>query len=193
MRQKVITIVILSMVLALFLPLSAIAQDKPDNYVVFKMGVYNPTGELDDDDFDGKENAELMFGHYFNPNFALEGGIGIFINEWKEDPVEIDIDTLMLLLTAKGIYPMEKFEIFGGGGIGVYKGQMDIYGIPLLDYSEEDTVFGFHIMIGASYDITQNWYLALEAKHHWTQEADFAGFETDLNGYAITLDIGRRF
>ena len=95
MRQKVITIVILSMVLALFLPLSAIAQDKPDNYVVIKMGVYNPTGELDDDDFDGKENAELMFGHYFNPNFALEGGIGIFINEWKEDPVEIDIDTLM--------------------------------------------------------------------------------------------------
>lgn len=193
MRQKVKTIVILSLVLALFLPLSAIAQDKPDSYVVVKMGEYSPTGELDDDDYDGKENAELMFGHYFSPNFALEGGVGIFNNTWKEASVEIDVDTLTVQLTAKGIYPMEKFEFFGGGGIGLYRGRMDIYGIPSYDFSEEDIVLGFHIMVGSSYDITQNWYLALEAKHHWTEEAEFEDIETDLNGYAITLGIGRRF
>lgn len=200
MKQKVIIIVVLCIMLASFFPLSVMAQDKPDNYVVARMGKYNTTGDLDDYDFKGKENAELMFGHYFSPNFVLEGGFGVIINEWKEAGVEIDIDGLSLLLTAKGVYPMEKFEFFGGGGIGLYKGQMDIYGIPLFHYSEEETVFGFHIMIGASYDITQNWYLALEAKHHWTQEADykadlptFPGVKTDLNGYGITLGIGWRF
>ena len=200
MRQKIITIVILSMVFALFLPLSAIAQDKPDKYIVVRMGKYSPTGELDDYDFKGKENAEFMFGHHFSPNFVLEGGFVVFINEFKQAGVEVDIDGLALLLTAKGVYPMEKFEFFGGGGIGLYQGQMDIYGIPSFDYSEEETVFGFHIMIGASYDITQNWYLALEAKHHWTQEADykadlptFPGVKMDLNGFGITFGIGWRF
>lgn len=56
---------------------SATAQEDL-NYFVIKAGIYSPTGDLDDADFDSGFDGEVVVGHYIQPNFCIEGAVGYF-------------------------------------------------------------------------------------------------------------------
>jgi hypothetical protein len=110
-----------------------------------------------------------------------------------------------LTLTAKGIYPINNIEIYGGAGIGIYiwKADFDASQAGAVSDSDDDdgAEFGFHVMAGVNFNISDNLFLGIEAKHIWTGEVtaefELAGSdleeETDLNGFTITGLIGFRF
>ncbi len=185
--------------------------DNP-NYVTFKGGIYSP--ESDDlEDFDTGFNVEIALGHYFHRNFALELGVGYFETEasfsgfdpilgvWSEKD---EITAIPLTLTAKGVYPTQYVDLFGGVGIGLYfvHGEADLSSSAFgsLSFDDDDTVFGFHLGAGANFNITENIFFGIEGKYLWAEaefEESFLGvpfeLDADLEGFTVTGNIGFRF
>jgi opacity protein-like surface antigen len=210
MKHKVLCTSVLIAAFLFFFPYSVFGQDS-SNYFMVKAGLYSPTGDLDDDDFDDGFNGELSFGHYFSPHCSLEGAIGYITTDMSETepgfpPINIDVDILAvpLTLTAKGIYPINNIEFYGGAGIGIYLWKAELDGSAgAVSDSDDDggAEFGFHIMAGVNFNISDNLFLGIEAKHIWTGEVtaefELVGFpveeEADLNGFTITGLIGFRF
>lgn len=70
-----------------------------------------------------------------------------------------------------------------------------------LSISDQDTVLGFHLLIGLNVDIGNRTFFGLEWKNLWTEEAKISDtvlgvpieLEGDLNGYTITGNLGFRF
>ncbi len=185
--------------------------DNP-NYVTFKGGIYSP--ESDDlEDFDTGFNVEISLGHYFHPNFALELGIGYFetdatfsgfdpiLGSWREKD---EITAIPLTLTAKGVYPTQYVDLFGGVGIGLYfvRGEADLStsAFGSLSFDDDDIVFGFHLGAGANFNITERLFFGIEGKYLWAG-AEFEHtvmgipieLDADLDGYTVTGTIGFRF
>lgn len=210
MKRKVLFTSVLIVAFFLFIPFSVFGQDS-SNYFMVKAGFYSPTGDLDDDDFDDGFNGELVFGHYFSPNFSLEGAIGYITTDMSETepavpPININVDIweVPLTLTAKGIYPINNMEFYGGAGIGIYIWKADFDASQgAVSESDDDggAEFGFHVMAGVNFNISDKLFLGIEAKHIWTGEVtaefELAGTdleeEGDLNGFTITGLIGFRF
>jgi hypothetical protein len=71
MKRVVLITLVLSVSLVFLSSFSAMAQDKKF-YMAVKAGIYEPTGDLDDADFDSDFNGEVAFGVYPIPNLALE-------------------------------------------------------------------------------------------------------------------------
>jgi hypothetical protein len=106
----------------------------PSNYVVLKGGLYSPSDDFDVDtthfNHDDGYVAEIAFGHYFMPMFALEAGVGYF--ESKASPAVPVGDTkfkvIPLTLTGKVLFPIGPFEPYGEFGIGGYIAEADVSG-----------------------------------------------------------------
>jgi len=217
MKHTALTISALIISAIFFLPLSAMGQDTP-YYFVIKAGVYSPSDDLDDDDFDTGFNGEIALGYYFNPNFAMEGGIGYFQTEASFRRVypsigparqDVDIVVVPVTVTAKGIIPFQDFECYGGGGIGFYFANAEnniMFDSLSLSDSDEDSsaVFGYHLLMGINFNITKNVFFGIEGKHFWTKDAQFKStffappgvpvrITTNLNGYTITGNFGIRY
>ena len=225
MKRLISTIFTLLFPMFFFLPFSALGQDKPKtwiyghNYIAAKAGAYFPTGDLDDLDFDTGFNGEIVYGYRFNPNFALEGGVGYFqsnseVSGTITDPVigtvtgtvDMDLWTVPVTVTAKGIYPIDNVELFAGAGIGLYFVNLDldasgtISGGALgtisgtISTDDDDTIFGGHILAGANVNITPNVFIGIEGKYIITDEAEFFGVKfSELDGFILTGNIGIRF
>lgn len=211
MTRKCLIILPLSM-LIFFMPFSAMGGvvDKP-SYFTLKGGIYSPQSN-DLEEFDTGFNGELSFGYYFHRNFALEIGVGYFqtqasfigfdpiLGVWSE---EDKITTVPLTLTAKGVYPTQYVDVFGGAGIGLYfaSGESDLLiGAFPFSFDDSDTVFGFHLGLGANFSITENVFFGIEGKYLWAGakfEEDILGIpvdlDADLDGYTVTANIGFRF
>ena len=176
--------------------------EMPKNYWQLKLGAYTPTGDLDDAKFERSANIEIVYGRYILPNFAIEGGLCLFHAEGgdSEEAAKLFIDRDMVskgaLITPKYIHSMGKGELSIGGGIGIYNPTLEVYtegpGGSEDDINESDTIIGYHLLGNAAYNFTPFWFLAGEFKYIW-QEAEFANTEIDLNGYAVTLNIGLRY
>lgn len=170
------------------MPFSSFGQDLP-NCFALKGGIYSPTGDLDDADYDTGFNGEIAYGRYFNPNFAMEIGAGYFKTDTSLsgfDPLvlgsfreEDEIEVIPLTLTGKGIYPSENFELFAEFGIGVYfadfEGVLPSSTLGTLRIDDDDTVFGVILGVGVSYNITSKAYLGIEAKYLATDDVEIKG------------------
>lgn len=198
--------------LALFLmsPFDVYGQESP-NYVAVKGGIYTPTDDLED--LDTGFSGEVVFGHYFSPNFALEGGIGYFETDGTETDFEpgigtitikTDVSVIPIFLIAKGFLPIQIGELYIGGGIGIGFADIDIdVNSPLgpASVSDSDTVFGLELLAGANFNITDNWFFGVEGKYIITSDASISGTlfgfdfddEGNANGYIITGVVGFRF
>ncbi|MDH3975551.1 MAG: porin family protein [Deltaproteobacteria bacterium] len=193
MNQKILSVFIICTALVIWNPLSTLGQEKAPNYATLKIGQYSPTGDLDDLGFDSKVDLELLFGHYFNENFALEAGIGIFGSDREEGDLNVYFTAFALpVLTAKAVLPKKRFEFYGGGGIGYYQAKYD-YNYFAIDIEESDTAFGYHVVAGFSYDFTPYWYLGLEGKQIWTDDFDFKVVKIDGDGRTLTFNVGLRW
>jgi outer membrane protein W len=194
---------LVALVVTCLLPLSAEAQG--GNYFVFKGGIYDPDSN-DLKGFDTGFNGELAFGHYFTRNLAVELGVGYFQTSNKESVFvpgfgefedKADLDVLPLTVALKGIIPVDKFELYGIGGIGAYI----VWAEERLNtpfgrarFSDTDTVFGGFLGAGVNYNVTPSVYLGLEGKYLWTSKVDMK-YETEfkLDGWIATFNLGFRF
>ena len=214
MRPKIFAFSALTIVLLCFLPFSAVGQDNL-NYFALKGGIYSPTGDLDDFNFDTAFNGEIAYGRYFNPNFALEIGAGYFKSDASlsgVDPIfggsyreDDEIRVIPFILSGKGIYPSGNFELYGEIGIGIYlanfEGVLTHTVLGTLRVDDDDTVFGVNLGVGANYNITEKIFIGVEGKYILTTDAEFQGaalgipfkIESDLNGFIFTGNLGFRF
>ena len=214
MRPKIIFVSVLSFTLIWFLALPVFGQDSP-NYFALKGGIYSPTGDLDDANYDNGFNGEIAYGRYFSPHFAMEIGAGYFKSDTSLsgfDPLflgsfqeEDEIKVIPLTVTGKGIYRTGNFELFGEFGLGVYfadfEGVLTTSTLGTIRLDDSDSVFGVILGIGATYNITTNAFLGIEAKYLATGDAEFKGIAMgipitvggDLNGIIVTANLGFRF
>jgi outer membrane protein W len=214
-----------ALIVILFLPLSVIAQTTGappagsppreaqgasvniPNYFAVKAGAYFPEDKWDVLDLgvfeyslDTGFNGDLVFGHYFNKNWALEFGIGYFYTSGDDTlgttRSKADMDVMPVTLAVKGIIPVDKWEIYGIGGIGAYFVWADekLNGIK---FSDDDILFGGFLGAGVSYNITPQAFLGLEGKYLWTDKSSFsdAGWRAKqkLDGWIATFNVGFRF
>lgn len=197
------------------------------NYAVLKLGAYSPqansTAQLDNgttlSGFEGSGSdfaGEIAVGRRFLPNFAAEFGIGRFSTDLKaqilgditkdiwDTPMEIKATSLTA--TGKGILPLGRGNLFAGAGFGVYFASMDVTartgdpGHPTLSASDDDTAYGFHLVGGGEYDVTETIFVGGELKYLWGT-AKFSGsvgsasgtFDAKLDGFFSTVNVGYRF
>jgi hypothetical protein len=183
--------------------LPAFGQDRP-NYVAFKAGSYTPTGDLDD--LDSGFAGEVVFGHYYSPTLALEGGIGHFDTDGSFTEfipffglvdAKIDVSVTTISLSVKGLHPIEIGELYLGVGLGIGLVDVDVdvsTGLGPVSDSDDDTSFGFQILAGASFNITEKCFLGVEGKYYVTvDEPEIFGIEADADGFIITGVLGFRF
>lgn len=213
MKFSKVFISALCFILICFAHISAMAE-KDSNYTIVKAGIYNPTGDLDDNfNFDVGFNGEIALGHYFSQNIAVEIGIGYFRTRATDSRIafapgfgtislkaEGDIKVYPVTLTSKFLFPIENFELFGLAGVGLYytKVNADIQ-TNLGNFSDDDkdTVFGFHIGGGSNLNVTNEIFVGVEGKYLFTKEGEVSlfgePFKSDLNGFTVTANIGSRF
>lgn len=203
------------MVLFVFFNGISLAQDRKHlNYVRLSSGFYQPTGGLDDSGYDTGGDLAVFFGRYFGKHLILEGGLGFLFTEKDivgSKPaagVYIEEDTVGVLsvtLTAKGIYPIGRFELYGGGGIGGYfvnlNAEVTASNLGNVDTDGDDAVFGFHAVGGFNFNITERFLLGAEIKYLWTDDIEISKQISDipiqlqgnLNGYSVNITFGFRF
>jgi len=206
------------LILTILLPLYVSAQNNKF-YIAAKPGIYSPqTNDLED--FDTGFTGEIALGLKFNKYASVELGSGYFQTKGEQSEAgfvngysysaqaDEKIGVVPVTLTLKGIYPINKWEIYALGGIGLYfvSGDLDldmrINGYPFsASFSDRDTIFGGHLGLGFHYNITPRFFIGAETKYLWTGEAKlkdtFYGVPVEakfnINGIAAMAVIGVRF
>jgi outer membrane protein W len=213
MKRNMPFILMALTVVIMLMPLCAFGQDYSD-YFVLKLGKYTPTGDLDDAGIESGFNGELGFTNYFSKNFSYEFGVGYFKTDDTFTSIipiigqvsENDKSTVLpIFLTLKGHITFKIVEFYGGVGVGWYFAMIDIdINTPIgsLSFSDADNVFGLHFLAGINFNITEKWFLGIEAKKFTTGDFNFfdtdlgildLDFDTNLDGYTISGQIGFRF
>ena len=112
----------------------------------------------------------------------------------------MDIDVLPVTLSLKGILPVDRWEFYGIGGIGVYFlwGELkDTYtfgaGGGSTTVNETDTKFGAHLGLGVNYNITPKIFIGAEGKYIWTSETTIEDTAFRMDGIIGTAVLGFRF
>jgi opacity protein-like surface antigen len=98
-----------------------------------------------------------------------------------------------VVLTAKLIYPGRRIQLYLGGGAGHYWVMEGIFiSLPVVGgyFEIEDTIWGFHAVAGASYDLFRWLYLGLEGKY--VILLNFLD-TSNITGWALNIGIGVRF
>ena len=170
----------------------------PSNYVVLKGGLYSPSDDFDlhgqhfniDDGF----VAEIAYGHYFMPMFALELGAGYF--ESKASAAvpagETKFKVVPLTVTGKVLFPMGPFEPYGEFGIGGYITETDVSGTVREALDSTESVFGLHAGAGVNFNITPAIFLGVEGRYLWAKPS-WGGTDIKLDGFTVTGNLGFRF
>jgi len=190
------------------LPSYVIAAD--NNYITLKPGIYSPQSNSLKH-FDTGFNGEIAFGHRFNPNVAIEAGIGHFNTEATfRYPFRANIhyNVVPITLSGKLIWPADKWEFFGVGGLGAYIISMDTKVSGTINswsgrasFKDADTVFGAHLGLGCQYNITPKLFVGAEGKYLWARPARLRdhtrGITFDarprMDGVLATAVMGFRF
>lgn len=177
------TVFILGIVLIFLMPLAALAQDHLNTLNV-KAGAYFPTGDLEDADFGTGFSGEVSYGRYLHPNFVTEFGVGYL----RSEDTSADVWAVPLTVTLKGVYPVNGVELFAGAGAGFYIVEAEVD-----SETDDDSVWGGHVVAGANVDINPTLFVGVEGKYIFTDEADFFGEKVNLNGFTLTANFGIRF
>ncbi len=195
MTRRFALAAVLAVLFSVFVLFPAHAKPLPSNSVTLKLGGYFPQ-HSDLDEFDSGFNGEISLGHLVAPGFAIEGGLGYF--ETK-GPVltslgmaDEKITVMPLTLSLKGQMFFQQFEPYVEAGIGVYFIDDEISIAGMGSESEDDAPVGFHLGLGANYNVTPAVFLGLEGKYLWVKMDTF-GADVRLDGITLTGNIGFRF
>ena len=211
--KRVILITFVLSVSLIFLSSSPAMGKEKKRYVAVKAGVYEPTGDLDDADFDSGFNGEVAIGVY-STNLALEAGVGYFESEasysfFASDPdlgsINVDeddeVEVVPVTVTLKAVIPADIFELYLGGGAGWYFANFDgkaiasgvSLGTPITgraSFDDDDAVFGGHAVVGGIVDIGEAFFFGVEGKYIWTEEAKAEGnVRVNADGMSVRVPI----
>ncbi len=198
MSRRLAASAFLAALFSVFATIPAHAKPLSSNYATLKLGGYFPQ-HSDLDNFDSGFNGEISLGHLVAPGFAVEGGIGYF--ETKGDffsPVvggSEKFKVVPLTLSLKGQTFFQQFEPYIEAGIGVYFIKDELSGTVLgnpVSESDDDTQVGFHLGLGANYNVTRQVFVGLEGRYLWLKTDTF-GVDVRLDGITLTGNIGFRF
>ena len=213
MRRFLVPLLLLGLLIA---PAAVLAADSP-NYVTLKLGMYQPGSKtLGTDDppadlkFKSGFNGELAVGHKFMPNLAAELGVGMFSTKAGDfttyegggivEKASIKVDVIPITLNLKGIYPIDKLDLYALGGVGLYRTKAKVDGIVdsvAVSESKTKNAFGFQLGVGADYNFMPNVFAGLEFKYLWAKpKFTFSNgdeYKAKIDGMQITANIGYRF
>jgi len=143
------------------------------------------------------QNESGQFGGFFsggyraNPYVALEID-GLSSYQRLDTPPTISSSEGRSRLTTSGvggvvkfILPLNKIELYAGGGVGAYHTSLRTKDNPFKSDEEHDTDFGYQGLVGADYFVTRNFSIGLEYRR-LKVEADLdptiAGGKIDAGG-----------
>ena len=192
--------------------------DSKSNYVALKGGIYTPTSN-DLKGFSTGFNSEVAVGHYFNKYLASELSVGYFQSSISQagsgsvgdtsfnGSAGMDLWAVPVTVAVKGLYPIQNFEPYVMGGVGVYFANAKFNysgsfssggstGTASGSSTANSTTFGGFLGAGANYNIDKNWYIGVEGKYLLTRPT-FSFYGVDLkasmDGWQVTGNIGYRF
>ena len=197
MKTAYALFLVLAVAMIGFVPSVSLAEN-PTNYMVLKGGLYPPSKDFDDGaahfELDDGFVAEIAFGHYIMPMFALELGAGYF--ESKASPAvppgEVKFKVVPVTLTGKVLLPLGPVEPYGEFGIGGYISKAEISGTFSNFTGSTESVFGLHAGAGVNFNITNNIFLGAEGRYLWAKPS-WGGTDIKLDGFTVTADLGFRF
>lgn len=195
---------------------TAIAGEKNpyNNSVQGKLGVYTPTGDVDDANYGNGGIFGITYSRYLTDHFILEAGWDGFATDLDVDGSNSSAGTYSqenvlfasgLAITIKAEYPVGPVDFSGGAGIGLYGvglvSEIRTENFGTFDKEEYDTVIGGHIAAGANFNITSRFFLGIEGTYHITDDIEInevvAGvpvtYEGDMNGFTVAMTGGFRF
>jgi opacity protein-like surface antigen len=170
-RKYGVLILVLGMVVA-FAGVAGAAQ--PENYMAFRFGVATPAGDLED--FDAGPYVEVAFGHYFNPNFALEASIG---GTLFSSPNDYDYEVYPFQVNAKGILPLDNAQLYAMFGLGFYHTYYEFV-------DNSNTLFGYDLGVGGLVKLSDTVSLGAELKYFAVEEADWGA---EVEGTTFTANF----
>lgn len=186
-----------------------------NNYGQVKVGMFQPSGDMDDADYDNGGEVSIVYGRYLNRYLVLEAGFDVFgsdqktiygsnsrVGDYSQDNTLVAVAGLV---TLKGEFSAGPVDLFCGVGGGIYSVTLssDIDSWHDRDRSTEDSdgVFGVHVVAGANYNINERFFVGIEGKYRWTGDVDIhetvssipIDYSGDLSGYTVTFNGGIRF
>jgi opacity protein-like surface antigen len=183
MSRRLACAAVLAVFCSVFSLLPAHAKPLSPNSVTLKLGGYFPQ-HSDLDDFDSGANVGISLEHRVAPGFAVEGGLGYF--KTKNDSAA-EFEVVPLTLSLKGQTFFQQFEPYVDAGIGVY-----FIDRRLGAASDDDSQVGFHLGLGANYNVTPQLFLGLEGRYLWVK-SEALGVDARLDGITLTGNVGFRF
>jgi opacity protein-like surface antigen len=212
--RKVPTVLLVLMILGIFVGTPAADTTDFENYGMAGIGLNRPTGDLDDAGYDSGVATWITYGRVLGKYLAVEGTAEFFFTDQdisgtstlagtytRED--NISVSTLMV--TLKGRFPAGPVMLFAGAGVGGYyvslDSEVETSAWGDFDVDDFDTVWGIHVVLGASWDLTRRIFLGGQGLYRWTDDVNLHNlvgvvpvqFKGDLDGYAITFLGGFRF
>lgn len=187
---------------------------KRNNYIQGQAGMFLPAADLDDADFDNGFNGSFSYGRYLTEYLKVEGTLDLSAMDRDSSGVnsttgnysrDDQLSASGILVALKGEYPAGPFDLFGGVGIGMYgiqlNSEVDSQRFGSFDKDDSDTVFGAQLSLGTNYNINERFYIGVEGKYRWTEDADISmttaavpiAYSGDLSGYSVAFTAGWRF
>jgi opacity protein-like surface antigen len=213
--RKVPTVLLVLMVLGIFVgtPASVDAMDF-DNYGMVGVGLSRPTGGLDDAGFDTGLTTRITYGRVLSKHLVVEGSAEFLFTDddssgttsvagyyTREDTVGVSA----LMVTLKGRFPVGPVKLFAGAGVGGYyvslDSEIETSALGDFDVDDDDSVWGVHVVLGATWDLTPRVFLGGQGLYRWTDDVNIdkrvgtvpVQLKGDLDGYAVTFLGGFRF
>jgi hypothetical protein len=184
------------------------------NYGMAGIGLHRPTGGLDDAGYDTGFNTGITYGRVLSKYWVVEGTADLFFTDQDSSGTtsvagyysrEDTIGVSALMVTLKGRYPVDRLVLFAGGGIGGYyvhlDSEIETSNLGDFDADEDDTVWGVHVVFGATWDLTGRIFLGGQARYRWTDDVNIdkrvgtvpVQLNGDLDGYTVTFLGGFKF
>ena len=185
-----------------------------NNYGLAGIGLNRPTGGMDDAGYDTGLATSITYGRVLGKNLVVEGTVDFFFTDedftgstpvagryTRED--RIGVSTLMV--TLKGLLPAGPLTMFAGAGVGGYyvslDSEIETRELDDFDVDDDDSVWGVHVVLGATWDLTRMIFLGGQGLYRWTDDVNIdkrvgtvpVVFKGDLDGYAVTFLGGFRF
>ncbi|MBU0674511.1 MAG: porin family protein [Proteobacteria bacterium] len=189
--------------------------NQQQNFLQVKVGMFQPTSDLDDAGYDTGGNIAIAYDRYLSRYLILEGAIDLSATENNDlsgntaATGKYDLDNTLavssVLVTLKGEYPLGPVSVFGGAGGGIYgvtlNSEIDSETLGTFTKDDTDAVFGVQVTAGANYDVTERIFVGIEGTYRWTDEVKMnktvasvpVMYSGDLDGYSVTVNTGFRF
>lgn len=184
------------------------------NYGMGGIGLNRPTGGLDDAGYDTGLSTWVTYGRVLGEYLVVEGTADFFLTDQDSSGTtsvagyytrEDSVGVSALMVTLKGRFPVGPLVLFAGAGIGGYyvslDSEIETSAMGDFDVDGDDSVWGAHVVFGATWDLNRRIFLGGQGLYRWTDDINIdkrAGtvpvqLSGDLDGFVVTFLGGFRF